>query len=54
MRHPNIVQFLGFCHDRATELPVILMELMDDSLTNFVRECVQPVPFRVHVKPIQG
>ena len=49
MRHPNIVQFLGFCHDRATELPVILMELMDDSLTNFVGECVQPVPFHVQV-----
>ena len=38
IRHPNIVQFLGSHLDSETQLPVLLMELMDDSLTNFL-EC---------------
>ena len=49
MRHPNIVQFLAFFSDPTTGLPVILMELMDDNLTNFVRGCTEPVPYHIQV-----
>ena len=34
--HPNIVQHLGVYQDPETRLPVLLMELMDDSLTHFL------------------
>ena len=38
IRHPNIVQYLGMFRDIDTEtvthLPMLLMELMDDSLTH--------------------
>ena len=34
LRHPNIVQFLGLYNtDDEAKLPVLLMELMDESLT---------------------
>ena len=35
IRHPNIVQYLGSYQDTETQLPVLLMELMDESLTHF-------------------
>ena len=31
IRHPNIIQYLGMYRDPDTCLPVLLMELMDDS-----------------------
>ena len=49
MRHPNIVQFLAFYDDPTTGLPVILMELMDDNLTNFLRGHGEPLPYHVQV-----
>ena len=49
MRHPNIVQFLAFYDDPSTGLPVILMELMDDNLTNFLRGCGEPLPYHIQV-----
>ena len=36
IRHPNIIQYLGMYQDPDTHLPVLLMELMDDSLTHFL------------------
>ena len=43
LRHPNIVQFLGLYYPpstsrsgRGTKLPVIVMELMQDSLKSYV------------------
>ena len=36
IRHPNIVQYLGVAQDPQTGLPILLMELMDDSLTHFL------------------
>ena len=46
MRHPNIVQYLGTYRDSAdTRLPVLLMELMDDSLTHFLENSPQPIPY---------
>lgn len=36
IRHPCIVQYLGTTQDKETGLPVLLMELMDESLTKFL------------------
>ena len=44
IRHPNIVQYLGMFRDIYTHLPVLLMELMDDSLTHFLESSIQPIP----------
>ena len=40
--HPNIIQFLGIWRDPSTNLPVLLMELMDESLTKFLEKNSQP------------
>jgi serine/threonine protein kinase len=44
-RHPNIVQFLGMTHDPDTMFPVLLMELMERSLTVLLEESVEPLPY---------
>jgi len=37
LRHPNIVQFIGvYWNDKRSDLPVMVMELMDCSLRNFI------------------
>ena len=36
IRHPNIVQFLGVYYSEESTLPIMVMELMDTSLTSFV------------------
>jgi serine/threonine protein kinase len=49
IRHPNIVQYLGMFRDTDTRLPVLLMELMDDSLTHFLESTTQPIPYHIQV-----
>ena len=49
IRHPNIVQYLGMFRDTNTQLPVLLMELMDDSLTHFLECSTQPIPYHIQV-----
>ena len=56
IRHPNIVQYLGMFRDTDTEtvthLPVLLMslmELMDDSLTHFLENSTQPIPYHIQI-----
>jgi serine/threonine protein kinase len=49
IRHPNIVQYLGMFRDTETHLPVLLMELMDDSLTHFLEISTQPIPYHIQV-----
>ena len=49
IKHPNIVQFLHSYQDPETHLPVLLMELMDDSLTEFLELSHQPLPFHTQV-----
>lgn len=36
-RHRNVVKYLSSCTDPVTNLPVLVMELMDDSLTCFLK-----------------
>ena len=38
IRHPNIVQLLGFVSDPTTNTPSIVMELLDKNLTNLLEE----------------
>ena len=49
MRHPNIVQYLGLHRDFTTESPVLLMELMDCSLTHFLESSPQPIRYHIQV-----
>ena len=50
VRHPNIVQYLGTHQDPETRLPVLLMELMDNSLTHFLESSSpQPIPYHIQV-----
>ena len=49
IRHPNIVQYLGIYGDPDTDLPALLMELMDDSLTHFLESSPQPIPYHIQV-----
>ena len=49
IRHPNIVQHLGVAQDGETGLPVLLMELMDDSLTHFLEQSEEPLAYHVQV-----
>ena len=49
VRHPNIVQYLGSYQDRETRLPVLLMELVDNSLTRFLEQSQEPLPYYTQV-----
>ena len=49
IHHPNIVQYLGVAQDRATGLPILLMELMDDSLTHFLELSEARLPYHMQV-----
>ena len=47
--HPNIVQCFGMYQDPDTDLPVLLMELMDESLTNFIERFSHPLPYHIEI-----
>ena len=49
IKHPNIVQYLGTYCDPDTKAPVLIMELMDESLTYFLDSTAEPVPFNMQV-----
>ena len=49
IRHPNIVQYLGTHQDPDTGLPVLLMELMENSLTHFLESSAYPIPYHIQV-----
>ena len=43
------MQYLGVGQDGETGLPVLLMELMDDSLTHFLEQSEEPLAYHVQV-----
>ena len=49
IKHPHIVQYLGTYHDPESRLPVLLMELMDESLTRFLERSHEPIPYYTEV-----
>ena len=50
LRHPNIIQYLGSCADPESRLPILFMELMDESLTSFLERPADPPPLPLHVQ----
>ncbi|CAI8006926.1 Probable serine/threonine-protein kinase At1g01540, partial [Geodia barretti] len=50
LRHPNVIQYLGSCADPGTRMPVLFMELMDESLTSFLERPADPPPLPLHVQ----
>ena len=50
LRHPNVIQYLGSCADPETGLPILFMELMDESLTSFLERPADPPPLPLHVQ----
>ena len=48
-RHPNIVQYLATYRDPETHLPVLLMELCDESLCRFLERLVGPLPYHTEL-----
>ena len=50
LRHPNIIQYLGSCADPESRLPVLFMELMDESLTSFLERPADSPPLPLHVQ----
>ena len=49
IRHPNIIQYLGMYRDPETGLPVLLMELMDESLTHFLETSTETIPYHIQL-----
>ena len=49
LRHPNIVQHMGTWIDPDTNLPALLMELMDHSLTQFLEKAKTSLSFHTQV-----
>ena len=48
-RHPNVVQYLGTYRDPETRLPVLLMELCDESLCRFLERSPGPVAYHTQL-----
>ena len=48
-RHPNVVQYLGVAHDPQSGLPILLMELLDGNLTDFLEHSDEPLPYHLQV-----
>lgn len=49
IKHPNVVQYLGMYKDPDTGLPVLLMELMDSNLTQFLERLKNVIPLHIQV-----
>ena len=50
IRHPNIVLYLGVSIDPENpDLPVLLMELLDESLTSMLESSLDPLPHHIQV-----
>ena len=48
-RHPNVVQYLATYRNPETHLPVLLMELCDESLCRFLERSVGPLPYHTEL-----
>ena len=48
-RHPNVVQYLATYYDPDTQLPVLLMELCDQSLTTFLDRSPGPLSYHIQI-----
>ena len=48
-RHPNVVTYLGTYRDPETRLPILLMELCDESLSKFLEHSPGPVAYNIQL-----
>ena len=48
-RHPNVVQYLATYRDPDTRLPVLLMEMCDESLCRFLERSPGPLPYHTQL-----
>ena len=48
-RHPNVMQYLATYRDSETRLPVLLMELCDESLCRFLERSPGPLPYHIEL-----
>ena len=48
-RHPNVVQYLTTYYDPDTRLPILLMELCDQSLTTFLERSPGPLSYHIQM-----
>ena len=48
-RHPNVVQYLATYRDPETHLPVLLMELCNESLCRFLERSVGSLPYHTEL-----
>ena len=49
IKHPNIVQFLDSFRDPRSRRLILLMELMDESLTRFLERATGPLPYHTQL-----
>lgn len=49
IRHPNVVQFLGMTFDPTSGFPVLLMEILDESLTVYLERSREYIPLCTQV-----
>ena len=49
LKHPHIVQYLGTYHNSESRLLVLLMELMDESLNQFLERSCKQLPYHTEV-----
>ena len=49
IQHPRIVQYLGIYRDPDTNASVLLMELMDENLTRFLKSSSGDIPYHIQV-----
>ena len=49
LKHPCIVQFLGMVKDPDNHRPILLMELMDESLTHYLEQATTSLPYHIQV-----
>lgn len=49
IRHPHVIQYIKSFHDPDSHLPVLLMELMDESLTHYLECRHEAVPHHIQL-----
>ena len=49
IRHPHVIQYIKSFHDPDSHLPVLLMELMDESLTHYLECRREAVPHHIQL-----
>ena len=48
-RHPNLVQYLGPYHSPGAQLPVLLMEICEESLNTFLARSTDQLPYHTQL-----